>query len=940
MIRFFILSQLLFIVSIFNSVAQVKATTELELKRYLEEKLEMKNTSLLKNLSTKNIGPSIMSGRVTAIDVNPKSTKEFYVAYATGGLWYTNNNGTSFEPVMDNAETINIGDIEVDWKNDVIWIGTGEHNSSRSSYSGTGILKSNDRGKTWTNSGLNDSHHIGKIVINPQNTKEIIVGSTGHLYSNSKQRGIFKSTDNGATWTNTLFIDDSTGVIDIKISPDNPNIIFASSWKKDRKAWDFVENGNESAIYKSIDFGNSWVRITNENSGFPSNSGVGRIGLSVFNQNIIYAVVDNQNRRPKKKEVKVELKKEIFKNLTKEEFLKIDNSKLNSFLTTNNFEKKYNAKSIKDLVSKEEIKPSDLFTYLNEANAELFDTPVIGAEIYKSTDGGNSWKKTNQDFINDTYYSYGYYFGEITVDPSNENIIYVMGVPLLKSSDSGKTFNAINKENVHADHHVLWVNPNDSNHILNGNDGGINMSYDGGAHWQKLNQPKVGQFYTVNVDLKTPYNVYGGLQDNGVWMAKNNTIENKAWEQNGKNPWASIMGGDGMQIQIDNRNPSKIITGYQFGNYYRLDLDKKKRTSIKPKHKLGEAPLRFNWQTPILLSPHNQDILYLGSNKLHRSFDQGDHWETISNDLTKDSLKGNVPYGTISCISESPLKFGVIVTGSDDGLVHLTKDSGVSWKEISSSLPKDLWVSKVLASKHKTSRIYACLNGYRWDHFESYIYVSEDYGKTWNRINNNLPNAPVNTVIEDTIDESLLFCGTDNGLYASFNFGQNWHSIDHKMPNVAVHDLVIQPVKKDLIIATHGRSIYKLNISALQNFDTNQKGEKIFKISPVKHSKNWGNSWSQWQKPNTPEVNFIVYSPKDQTLGFKVTEENKKSTLFNFTQTVYKGFNEVKYDLTRNMDSKKKNQTKIKIAKNGKTYLEPGTYMFSTLNSDVFFEIN
>lgn len=940
MIRFFILSQLLFIVSIFNSVAQVKATTELELKRYLEEKLEMKNTSLLKNLSTKNIGPSIMSGRVTAIDVNPKSTKEFYVAYATGGLWYTNNNGTSFEPVMDNAETINIGDIEVDWKNDVIWIGTGEHNSSRSSYSGTGILKSNDRGKTWTNSGLNDSHHIGKIVINPQNTKEIIVGSTGHLYSNSKQRGIFKSTDNGATWTNTLFIDDSTGVIDIKISPDNPNIIFASSWKKDRKAWDFVENGNESAIYKSIDFGNSWVRITNENSGFPSNSGVGRIGLSVFNQNIIYAVVDNQNRRPKKKEVKVELKKEIFKNLTKEEFLKIDNSKLNSFLTTNNFEKKYNAKSIKDLVSKEEIKPSDLFTYLNEANAELFDTPVIGAEIYKSTDGGNSWKKTNQDFINDTYYSYGYYFGEITVDPSNENIIYVMGVPLLKSSDSGKTFNAINKENVHADHHVLWVNPNDSNHILNGNDGGINMSYDGGAHWQKLNQPKVGQFYTVNVDLKTPYNVYGGLQDNGVWMAKNNTIENKAWEQNGKNPWASIMGGDGMQIQIDNRNPSKIITGYQFGNYYRLDLDKKKRTSIKPKHKIGEAPLRFNWQTPILLSPHNQDILYLGSNKLHRSFDQGDHWETISNDLTKDSLKGNVPYGTISCISESPLKFGVIVTGSDDGLVHLTKDSGVSWKEISSSLPKDLWVSKVLASKHKTSRIYACLNGYRWDHFESYIYVSEDYGKTWNRINNNLPNAPVNTVIEDTIDESLLFCGTDNGLYASFNFGQNWHSIDHKMPNVAVHDLVIQPVKKDLIIATHGRSIYKLNISALQNFDTNQKGEKIFKISPVKHSKNWGNSWSQWQKPNTPEVNFIVYSPKDQTLGFKVTEENKKSTLFNFTQTVYKGFNEVKYDLTRNMDSKKKNQTKIKIAKNGKTYLEPGTYMFSTLNSDVFFEIN
>lgn len=939
MIRFFILFQLVLLTTISHSLAQPAPTNQEELLNYVKQKQQINKTSLLKNLSAVNIGPSIMSGRVTAIDVNPKSTKEFYVAYATGGLWYTNNNGTSFVSIMDNAETINIGDIEVDWSTRTIWVGTGEHNSSRSSYSGTGILKTSNQGESWENMGLINSHHIGKILINPENSKEIIVGSTGHLYSESDDRGVYKSTDGGLTWNKTLFIDNMTGIIDMKSSPDNPNVIFASSWTKDRKSWDFNENGSGSAIYKSDDFGNSWSKISTEFSGFPSDSGVGRIGLSVFNENIIYAVVDNQNRRPSDKTENKTLTKEDFKTFSKEDVLKLNDAELDKFLRKNNFDKKYDSKSIKNLITTNEILPVDLFKFLDEANTDLFDTPVIGAEIYKSTDSGLTWKKTHETFIDDTYYSYGYYFGEISVDPSNENTIYVLGVPLLKSIDGGKTFKSISRENVHADHHVLWVNPNDKNHIINGNDGGINTSYDGGENWIKLNHPKVGQFYTVNVDLATPYNVYGGLQDNGVWMAKHNNVENSSWHQNGKYPWTSIMGGDGMQIQIDDRDSNIVITGYQFGHYSRLNLATGQRTNIKPKHKLGESPLRFNWQTPILLSNHNQDILYLGSNKLHRSFDQGKIWEVISEDLTKGAVEGNVPFGTITCISESPLKFGVIVTGSDDGLIHLTKDSGNSWKEISQSLPKDLWISKVIASRHKASRIYACLNGYRWDHFESYIYVSEDYGNSWNRINNNIPHAPVNTLIEDLTKEALLFCGTDNGLYASFNSGQLWHSIDQSLPNVAVHDLVIQPKENDLLIATHGRSIYKLNIKALQKFNLDFKTEKIFDIDPIKYSKNWGNSWSVWRKPFEPEAKFVVFSPIDQTLNFKIYDETNNEVVGNFNSDVVKGFNEVIYDLCLSTKSNKKSKIKSTIAKNGKGYLNQGKYTISSINSSAEFEI-
>jgi hypothetical protein len=395
--------------------------------------------SLVKNVPFENIGPSVMSGRVTDLEVNPDNPTEFYVAYASGGVWHTVNNGTTFNPILDTSNTQNVGDIAVDWKTKTIWVGTGENNSSRSSYAGIGILKSNDNGKTWQNVGLPDSHHIGRIVINPNNSNEVVVGVTGHLYSPNKNRGIYKTTDGGNTWKQTLFVDDVSGIIDLQYASNNFNVMFASSWTKDRKAWNFTGNGNNSAIYKSIDAGETWHKVSTEKSGFPIGSCVGRIGLAIFNNDIIYAIHDSQFRRPKDddKDDDKGLEKDDFKSMTSEVFLKLEDKNLNTFLKSNGFQKKYTAKHIKKMIKDEVIKPIDVAKYLENANTMLFDTPVIGAEIYKSIDGGITWNRTHDDYLDGLYYSYGYYIGRNHLSPNNENKIYVYGVPIIKSKDGG-----------------------------------------------------------------------------------------------------------------------------------------------------------------------------------------------------------------------------------------------------------------------------------------------------------------------------------------------------------------------------------------------------------------------------------------------------------------------------------------------------------------------
>ena len=911
--------------------SQPASTSAQELEEAVRQRENLEKNSLVKNLDFKNIGPTIMSGRVVDLAVNPRNPNEFYVGYASGGVWHTQNNGTTFEPVLDNTPTQNVGCLAMDWGSRTLWVGTGEVNASRSSYAGIGLLKTSDNGKTWEAMGLEGSHHISRIIINPMNSSEVLVAVAGPLYSKSENRGVYKSFDGGKTWNKTLFVDDVSGIIEMDAAPDNFNIVYATAWDKDRKAWNFRGSGSGSAIYKSTDAGNTWSKVSVEGSGFPTGNGVGRIGVAVVDGNTVYAIHDNQARRSEEGETEMDegLKKDDFKIMSASAFQKLDNEQLESFLRSNNFQKKYTAEFVKKQVSKGQVKPMDLAKYLEDANSLLFDTPVIGAEVYKSIDGGKSWTKTHEGYLDDVYYSYGYYFGKIHVDPSDADGIYIYGVPILKSKDGGKNFISIDYNNVHGDHHALWINPNYPGHLIDGNDGGVNISYDDGASWIKCNTPSVGQFYAINVDMEEPYNVYGGLQDNGVWVGSHDYNAGISWHQNGEYPYKRLMGGDGMQVEIDYRNSDIVYTGFQFGNYYRINQKSMESKYIQPKHELGETPYRFNWQTPIELSEHNQDILYLGANKLMRSLNQGDDWEAISPDLTQGGKVGNVSYGTLTTISESPFKFGLIYTGSDDGMVYVTQNGGAEWKNVSYSFPKDLWVSRVIASQHEEGRVYATLNGYRWDDFKPYVYVSDNYGATWKSISSNLPASPVNVIKEDPVNENILYLGTDNGAYVSFDSGVHWDVFSHGLPKVAFHDLVVHPKANDLVLGTHGRSIYIAGISLLQELSKKTMEMLVMKdVSSVRHSRRWGSSWSKWGDPYTPEIILQFYAPESGGVNISIKNEEGVE-LKKWSVDADKGINETTYDLSlseKGARALNKSNGKIQESKNGNWYLPKGTY--------------
>ena len=932
-----ILSISLSLISSFVVFSQPNTTDAESIINAYENKEILVQSSRVKNIEFRNIGPTIMSGRVVALEVNPQDPTKFYVAYASGGVWYTDNNGTSFNSISDDWPTQNIGEIAMDWENGILWVGTGENNSSRSSYSGIGILKTNADGSNWKNVGLYDSHHIGKILINPENSNHVVIGVTGHLYSKNINRGVYVTKDGGKNWNRTLYINDVSGIIDMSETPGDFNIMYATSWEKDRKAWNFDEDGHSSGIYKSIDGGDNWSLMSNDESGFPTGAGIGRIGIAVFDKDIVYAVLDNQNfRESTEKKVDQGLTKESFIGMTLENFNNISVNELKDFLRSNRFPTKYKPDAIKKDINDGKLKPDDLYRYLVNANSELFDTPIIGAEVYKSENGGKTWIKTHDSFLDGVYNTYGYYFGKIHVDPSNSQKIYTYGVPILTSDDGGKTFYRIGKENVHADHHDLWINPDKPGHLINGNDGGVNITYDDGKNWIKNNSTEVGQFYAINVDNQTPYNVYGGLQDNGVWMGPHNSLENKRWNMTGEYPWKGILGGDGMEVQIDNRNPNIVFTGSQFGFYARLDLDTGRRKSIKPIHELGNSPFRFNWQTPILLSPHNQDVLYLGSNFLHKSSNQGDDWQAISEDLTSGGKKGNVPYGTITTISESPVKEGVLYTGSDDGLVYVSKNSGKTWKNISGNLPKELWVSNVYASNHDEKVVYLSLDGYRWDNFSPYLFQSKNYGKTWKSISSNLPDSPINVVIEDNVNEDILYVGNDHGVYISLDQGKTWEPFNKGLTSAAVHDLVIQEEEQHLLVGTHGRSIYLADIALIQNHDIdNQQADiKIFDVKDVRFSERWGTKRSTDKNYYTPSLKFSIFSKSSHNASFEIIN-NDKDILFSKSISLDKGYNFIDYNLTMlddgDIDLNDKSQ-------NGKHYLQKGVYSISIKTDNTTIE--
>lgn len=816
---------LLLIVGCFRLQAQVKPTPAADRLKSIEQRKALNAQSPLNNTAFRSIGPGVMSGRVVDIDVNPSDPTEFYVAYATGGLWQTVNNGQSFVPVFDSADIITIGDFAVNWNTRSIWVGTGEVNSSRSTYAGLGVYKSDNNGKTWEYLGLPESHHIGKVQLHPADPNTAWVAAMGHLYSPNKDRGVYKTTDGGKTWKHTLYIDENTGSVELDINPQNPNELYAAMWYRTRRAWNFEESGKTSGIYKSTNGGDSWELISTPASGFPTGDGVGRIGLAVFpkNPNIIYAVVDNNTRQAatagKRPQDTSRYALRDFKDLSKEQFLALDDKKLGAFVSAprNGIPAKYTAAKLKELVGAGQLASTAIWDFLFDANTALFETPIIGCELYRSDDAGKTWRKTNKEPIN-IYSTYGYYFGMVFVSPVNENKVALTGVDLLLSTDGGAVFQSIDKDNVHSDHHMVWMSPHKDGHIINGNDGGLNISYDNGAHWFKANTPAVGQFYAVTVDMARPYNVYGGLQDNGVWYAPSNTKESMAWYDNGENPYKRIGGGDGMQVQVDWRDNKTVYSGSQFGAYTRQNLATRERRFIRPARDLGEPAYRFNWQTPVLLSRHNQDVFYYGSNKFHRSFSKGDSLVTLSADLTTNPAQGDVPFGTIATLSESPLRFGLIYAGSDDGNIQVTKDGGYSWALLNSKqMPKGLYVSRVTASAFKEGRVYASLNGYRNDHFTAYVYVSDDYGATWKQIAKDLPAEPVNVVKEDPNNENIIYIGTDGGLYVSIDGGNSSVKWSKGLPySIPVHDIAIQPRDNEIVLGTHGRSLYVAGLAGVQ----------------------------------------------------------------------------------------------------------------------------
>lgn len=818
--------------------AQVEPTPAAKRLEGLERRKTLEKASKLNHIAFRNIGPSIMSGRVSDLDVNNEDPTEFYVAYSSGGVWHTINNGQSFTPIFDSTDVLTIGDIAVNWSSPrTIWVGTGEVNSSRSSYSGIGIYKSSNNGKNWEYLGLPESHHIGKIQLHPTNPDIVWVAALGHLYSPNKDRGVYKTTNGGKSWKQTLFIDDNTGAVDLDINPSNPNEIYAAMWYRARRAWKFEESGKSSGIYKSNDGGETWKIMSGPGSGFMNGDKIGRIGIAVFpgDPRIVWAIVDNNNPKPDTGTKKNDTlyTKEDFRNISKEEFAQLKDNRLDTFLRKNNFPRKYTAKNVKEMVAAEKVKPTSLWDYLDTDDG-FQNTGIYGCEVYKSTDGGSSWKRSHEKPIG-IFNTYGYYFAKIYTSHTNPDMVYILGFYAQVSDDGGKTFRTMDKGNVHADHHALWVNPKKDLHLINGNDGGVNITYDTGRVWYKANMPPVAQYYAITLDDAKPYNVYGGMQDNGSWWGPSNHREDNGWIDNGQYGYRGINGGDGMQAQVDTRDNATVYSGWQFGFYGRYNKDRRgSQKFLRPQHELGEKPLRFNWQTPILLSKHNQDVFYIGSNRLYRSLNKGDTLIAMSSDLTKGGVKGNVPYGTLTTISESPIRFGLIYSGSDDGNIHRSMDGGYTWEQLNQTATSatgktgqkiastklqtnNLWVSRVTPSQHAAGRVYVTLNGYRFDNFSPYVYVSEDFGATWKQIGNDLPAEPVNVIREDPKNPEILYVGTDGGLYVSLNRGASFMMWNAGLPkSVPVHDIAIHQRDNEIVLGTHGRSLYVAKLDGVQ----------------------------------------------------------------------------------------------------------------------------
>ncbi len=767
-----------------------------------QDKIVLKGKELFGDMKARHIGPALMSGRMTDIELHPTNNKIVYAAAAGGGVWKSADGGASFSPIFDeHIQSIGCVAIDPSKPDQNIWVGTGETWTRNSVSVGDGIYKSVDGGQNWKNMGLPKSDRISSIVIDPKNGDIVWVGVLGALWGDSEERGIYKTTDGGLTWTKMFFVDNKTGCSDLIMDKNNPNIMYASFWEFRRTGWSFSSGGSQSALYKSTDAGKTWNKIHN---GFPAGK-FGRIAVTIApsNSNILYAVLETE-------------------------------------------------------------KP--------ELNG-----------LYRSDDAGANWKHLNNDF---GLVVRPFYFSRITVDPKNPDIVVKGGLFGSISRDGGKTFK--NLGSMHSDIHDIAFDINDSNRIYCATDGGVYRSWDGGSTMEMVSNIPTSQFYFVSIDDKSPYSVYGGLQDNGSWYGPTKSpggIESRDWTRIGY--------GDGFRVI---KHPTKnIIYSEMQGaeNVWRFNTDSEELITIQPLPVKGEAKLRFNWNAPMAVSTKQPDRFYMGSQFVHKSEDMGLSWTKISPDLTtNDPIKqdqensgglskdnsGAEKHCTIFTIAESPVDEKVIWAGTDDGNIQVTQDGGKSWTNVTANvlgLPKNTWCYHIEASVFGAGIAYAVFEGHTKNDYNAYTYKTTDFGKTWKSIITADVNGFVKNIQEDFVNENLLFLGTEKGLYITIDGGANWSHFTNNMPHVAVYYMELNKKTNDLVLATHGRGIIILDdISPLRqiNQEVLNKDVHFFDLKPavIEEQSNFGSTATELEFiGNNPPDNaqIIYYLKKRHTLG-------------------------------------------------------------------------
>ena len=752
------------------------------LRKGYDTYLSMRQASPFRSSTWMYAGPTNVSGRATDIAVADRSgQRRIYAAYATSGVWKTDDNGATWQAIFDDMPSTSIGDLAVAPSNpDVLWVGTGEANIFRASMTGVGLYKSTDAGKTFQHMGLSDTQTISRILVHPANPDIVYVAASGHEWTDNEMRGVFKTTDGGKTWTKILYRSPRTGAIDLVMHPKDPNTLYAALWQRVRRKWSDprVEPGyKEGGIMKTTDGGKTWTDVS---QGLPAPEFRGRIGIdiSVSNPNVLYAFVDNY---------------EIG----------------------------------------EVPKPGarDAYGRLMPEGKGF----IKGADIYRTDDAGKTWRQTSRYDQATTQYltrhsgTYGWVFGQIRVDPTNENTIYTMGLGLNVSRDGGKTFSGIG--GMHGDHHGMWIDPANASILYNANDGGFYQSEDAGKNWKFAVSAGGAQFYNVTLDTSSPIWAYGSIQDHGSRRGRIDVSSGRGAVQ--PVAFENAPGGEGTNHAVEPGNPNIVYSHGFYGNFSRSDLGapppapdaagrgrgRGNNTPIQPK---DDQELRAQWMAPIIVSPHDGSIIFAGFQSVFRSENRGDSWQKISGDLTdnnKVQMGENptaIPYQTIVSLDESPRRKGLLYVGSDDGRLHVTLDTGKEWTELTSKLPVRRWISRIVASRHAEGTVYITQRGREDDDFGVYVCKSTDSGRTIRSIAGNIPAGPVNVIREDPRNPDILYVGTDFGVYVSTNGGERWDVLGGNLPSTQVSDLQFQPRDQIIVISTYGRGMWALDASAIK----------------------------------------------------------------------------------------------------------------------------